>query len=87
MRLFTIKDSRGEQSVTLLFVAIGWAVLVVKFALAGLAIKFGTSPASVIEFSAPAMSATEFGLAFAGIIGIWLGREYQRQSSKDKAGT
>lgn len=86
-KLFSTKDSRGEESVTRMFVTIGWAVLTVKFMLAGVAVKFGAPPAATVEFSAPPMTATEYGLAFAGIIGIWLGREYQKQNSKDKAGT
>lgn len=63
----TIKDSRGRESHTLLFVAMAALVLVYKFAVAGLelwGLKF------------PAMSATEFGAAFALVLAIWLGREW-----------
>jgi hypothetical protein len=81
----TIKDSRGEESVTLLFVTVSWLVLTVKFALSGLAIKIGTPPATVVEFSAPLVGAGEYGIAFAGIVGIWLGREYQQRRAKPKA--
>lgn len=83
MRLLpTIKDSRGEESVTLLFVAIGWLVLTIKFALGGLSIAFGAAPAPVVTFAAPSIGASEYGLAFAGILGIWLGREYQARRAK-----
>lgn len=69
-----ITDSRGQQSRTLVFVTVSWAVLVVKFALAGLVIP--------VLGSVPAMTAAEFGSAMAMILAIWLGREWQarRQS-------
>lgn len=73
----TIKDSRGEESVTLLFVTIGWLVLTIKFALGGTSFTVGTAPALVLALNIPTIGAAEYGLAFAGIIGIWLGREYQ----------
>lgn len=63
----TIKDSRGRESHTLLFVALAALVLVYKFAVAGLelwGLKF------------PAMSASEFGTAFALVLAVWLGREW-----------
>lgn len=63
-----IKDSRGRESHTLLFVASAAAVLVVKFSLAGLSV-FGVGPF-------PAMTAGEFGISFAGIMAVWLGREW-----------
>lgn len=66
----TIRDSRGRESHTLLFVALAALVLVYKFAVAGTAI-FG--------INWPAMSASEFGLAFAGILAVWLGREWQEK--------
>lgn len=66
----TIRDSRGRESHTLLFVAMAAMVLVYKFAVAGTAI-FG--------ISWPPMSASEFGLAFAGILAVWLGREWQEK--------
>jgi len=63
----TIKDSRGRESHTLLFVAMAALVLIYKFAVAGLQI-FG--------LTFPNMSAGEFGLAFAAILAVWLGREW-----------
>jgi hypothetical protein len=66
----TIRDSRGRESHTLLFVALAALVLVYKFAVAGTAI-FG--------ITWPAMSASEFGLAFAGVLAVWLGREWQEK--------
>jgi hypothetical protein len=63
----TIKDSRGRESHTLLFVAAAAMVLVYKFAVAG---------TSLLGVNWPAMSASEFGMAFAGIMAIWLGREW-----------
>lgn len=73
MRLLpTIKDSRGRESHTLMFVAAAALVLVYKFAVAG---------TTLLGVAWPAMSASEFGLAFAGVMAIWLGREWKQ---KDK---
>ena len=63
----TIKDSRGRESHTLLFVALAALVLIYKFAVAGLVIW---------GLTFPAMSAGEFGLAFAAVLAVWLGREW-----------
>lgn len=64
----TLKDSRGRESATLTFVAFSWLAVWVKYILAGLTIPhLGT---------VPPMTATEFGLAVAGIMAIWLGREW-----------
>ena len=63
----TIKDSRGRESHTLLFVALAAVVLIYKFAVSGLTL-FG------LVF--PSMSAGEFGAAFALILAVWLGREW-----------
>lgn len=70
MNLFgnLLKDSRGRESMTLSLVVPAWFALLVKFLAAGLTLPiFGT---------VPAMSATEFGLAIAGVLAIWLGREW-----------
>ncbi len=69
----TIKDSRGRESHTLLFVALAALVLIYKFAVAGL---------TIWGLTFPAMSASEFGMAFAAVLAIWLGREWA-----DKTGT
>lgn len=63
----TIKDSRGRESHTLMFVAIAAMLLIAKFAIAGLTL-FG------LVF--PGMSAGEFGAAFTLILAVWLGREW-----------
>jgi len=64
----SIKDSRGKESITLTFVALSWSAVWLKFVLAGATLPiFGL---------VPLMSATEFGLATAGILAIWLGREW-----------
>lgn len=65
-------DARGNQSKTLMFVAVSWLVVVVKFALAGL----NLGPFGII----PAMGASEFGAAVALILAIWLGREWTEKS-------
>ena len=72
MRLLpTIKDSRGRESHTLLFVALAALVLIYKFALAGL---------TLYGLTVPAMSASEFGIAFAAILAVWLGREWKEKT-------
>lgn len=63
----TIKDSRGRESHTLMFVAIAALVLIYKFAVGG---------THILGINWPAMGAGEFGLAFAGIMAVWLGREW-----------
>lgn len=63
----TIRDSRGRESHTLLFVALAAVILVYKFAVAGL---------TILGMTFPAMSAGEFGLAFGAVMAVWLGREW-----------
>lgn len=64
----TIRDSRARESHTLLFVTLAVLPLIVKFSLAGLTLPhFGTMPA---------MAPGEYGIAFAGIMAVWLGREW-----------
>lgn len=64
----TILDSRGRESHTLLFVALAVAVLLLKFLVAGVDLP--------LLGAMPAMSASEFGLAYAGVMAVWLGREW-----------
>lgn len=73
----SMRDSRGRESKTLFFVAIGWAALVFKFILAGMTFKYPP-----IDFTFAPMSAGEFGAAFAMIIGIWLGHEWQEKAKQ-----
>jgi hypothetical protein len=63
----TIKDSRGRESHTLLFVGMAAVVLILKFAFASL---------EVLGYKVPAMGAGEFGAAFAAVMVVWLGREW-----------
>lgn len=66
--MFSLKDSRGKESITLMFVSLSWWAVWVKFLFAGATIPlFG---------AVPPMPATEFGLATAGILAIWLSREW-----------
>lgn len=63
-----LQDSRGRQSITLTFVAVSWAAVVIKFIVAGATLgPLGTMPM---------MGAGEFGAATAAILAIWLGREW-----------
>jgi hypothetical protein len=59
-------DTRGKQSRTLAFVSVSWFALTVKFVSAGITFDGITT--------AP-MTATEYGLAVAAVLAIWLGRE------------
>jgi uncharacterized membrane protein YccC len=68
----TIKDSRGRESHTLLFVTLAALVLIYKFAVAGLTL-FG------ITF--PAMTATEFGIAFGAVLAVWLARDWTEKTA------
>ena len=59
-------DTRGKQSRTLAFVSVSWFALTVKFIAAGITVgNISTAP----------MTATEYGLAVAAVLAIWLGRE------------
>jgi len=63
------RDSRGNRSKTLPFVVIGFALVSIKFAIAGLALgPLGT---------APVMSAGAYGSAVLMIVGLWVGREWK----------
>lgn len=66
--MFSLKDSRGRQSITLAFVGVSWLAVWLKFVFAGATLPlFGLMPP---------MSASEFGTAAALILAIWLGREW-----------
>lgn len=71
----TIKDSRGRESHTLLFVALAALVLIYKFAMAGL---------TIWGLTFPTMTASEFGIAFAAVLAVWLGREWRADPPKEK---
>ena len=64
----TIKDSRGRESHTLMFVSVAIVSVIVKFIFAGL-----TLPGLGLL---PQMEVSEFGMAFAAIMAVWLGREW-----------
>jgi hypothetical protein len=66
----TIRDSKGRESHTLLFVGLAALVLIYKFAVAG---------TTLFGLNWPAMNAGEFGIAFAAILAVWLGREWQKK--------
>jgi len=69
-----MKDSRGKQSKTLIFVSISWLAVVIKYITAGVTLgALGTMPD---------MGASEFGSAVALILAIWLGREWSEKKIK-----
>ncbi|MDH5785345.1 MAG: hypothetical protein OEZ16_07020 [Chromatiales bacterium] len=65
--MYGLKDSRGKPSITLTFVTVSLAVVLIKFALASLAVP-GLG-------EVPPMSGTEFAAAAGAVLGIWWGRE------------
>lgn len=80
MRAFRslLRDSRGRESTTLSLVVPAWFALLVKFILAGLTLP--------VVGVVPTMSATEFGLAMAGVLAIWLGREFNEKKGNGDGG-
>jgi hypothetical protein len=77
---FSPLDSRGRESRTLGFVRLALYVLLVKFAFADWAYV-----AAALSIKFAPMTATEFGAAFALIVGIWLGREWSEKRKTDGA--
>ena len=75
--MLCMKDGRGKKSKTLFFVSISWVVLVLKFLFAGVTL--------MTLGQIPPMTASEFGMAVAMILGIWLGREYTDKKSETRA--
>lgn len=68
-----MRDSRGVRSTTLKFVSVSWAVITIKFLVAGIEIPtLGLMPP---------MTATEFGISVTAVLAIWLGREYTEKVS------
>jgi len=74
MKMITILDSRNKESTTLLFVAVAFVVVIIKFVLAGLSLG--------VLGVVPAMSGGEFAMAVGAVLGVWLTREWKE---KDKA--
>ena len=66
--MLRVKDSRGRESTTLTFVAFSWLAVWVKYVVAGLTLP--------VIGAVPPMTATEFSIAAAAILAIWLGREW-----------
>lgn len=71
MNIPRLKDSRGNPSTTLTFVAPSVLAVMVKFLLADC-------------FGFPAMSAGEFGAAVMLLLGPWVAREY-KEKDRDAA--
>jgi len=73
MNWLKIKDTRGRESRTLLFVTIAIVLLYLKFIVAGITLG---------GVSFPAMTAAEFGTSFAAIMLVWLGREWTEKVAR-----
>lgn len=67
----TIRDSKGRESHTLLFVGLAALVLIYKFAVAG---------TTLFGLTWPAMNASEFGIAFAAVLAVWLARDWTEKT-------
>ena len=63
------KDARGRESRTLFFVAASWMLVSAKFAVDAFGHLVGIAPLHP-------MTATEYTAVCAGLIGLWLGREW-----------
>lgn len=66
------KDSLGLESRTLFFVAVSWLVMTLRFVAGGLVFEFGPIHWDI----APAL-VTDYGVAVAAVIAVWVGREFQ----------
>lgn len=76
----TAVDSRGNESTTLFFVRVTWAVMVIKFLIAGM-----TLPGVGLM---PDINVQDFGVAAGAILAIWVGREWKdkdREQVNDNA--
>jgi len=70
-----MRDSRGKESKTLIFVSIAFAVTTIKFAISGISIE------GVMEVSR--FGGGEYAAAIGAILGIWLGREYTEKVKRN----
>jgi len=78
LKQMTVCDSRGNESKTLFFVIVTWAVLLGKFIISGMTLP-------VIGLM-PEMGAGEFGLAVTGVLGIWTMREHTEKNKPTRGG-
>ena len=62
-----------RESTTLKLIIPPWAILVLKFGVAGVDFKYGE-----FAISFAPMGAVAFGTALAAILTIWLGREWRK---------
>lgn len=67
------RDARGRESRTLFFVAVSWLTMTLRFVAGGLAFEYGPIHWNI----APAL-VTDYGVAVAAVIAVWVGREWVR---------
>ena len=67
------RDSLGRESRTLFFVAVSWLMMTLRFIAGGLAFEYGPIRWDI----APAL-VTDYGVAVAAVIAVWVGREWVR---------
>ena len=68
-KFFRPVDSRGRESRTLFFVAASWVMVTLKFGVDAFGHLFGIAPVFP-------MTAAEYAAVCAGLVGVWLGREW-----------
>lgn len=81
LRFFTVKDSKGRESMTLAFIAFSWALMTVRFIFGGMSVTL-----AAWRFEVAATSLLDYGAAVAAILSVWLGREWidgKRKKNED----
>lgn len=73
-------DTGGRESRTLFFVTTTWLVMTFRFIAGGIAFESGPVRWEI----APAL-VTDYGVAVAAVLAIWVGREWVRVRGKANA--
>jgi hypothetical protein len=72
-------DSKGRESRTLFFVGLTWFLMAGRFLLGGLEVSY-----YFVKFSVQSTSLTDFGVAVAALLAVWVGREWSNRQSKQE---
>ncbi len=67
------RDARGRESRTLFFVSVSWLMMTIRFIAGGVSFEYGPIHWEI----APAL-VTDYGVAVAAVVAIWIGREWVR---------
>jgi hypothetical protein len=71
LKFFSVKDSRGRESRTLLFVAVAFTLISLRFMLGGLDLTWGA-----VHYVLAGSALLDYGAAVTAVLAIWLGREW-----------